>query len=403
MQVVHLTSTYPRWQGDSLPGFVHGLARGLVQQGVGVTVLAPHAPGAAEREVFDGVEVCRYRYAPTALERLAYRSGLVANLRREPWLVLLLPALVAALRRALQGVLARGGVDLVHAHWALPQGWVAARALARCAPKVPLVLSVHGSDLRLPGLARPWVHQALEAADLVLAVSPALAERATGLRGAGLGNHQPVLVQSMGVAPCFQPPELGVGRLPNRVVAVGRLVPGKGFEVLLEAIARLPRATLAIVGDGVLRGRLEARAQQPDLAGRVELLGAIGPPQVAAVLQTAAVAVVASTAIEGFGLTAIEALASATPLVITEQPALANLLEPGRHALVVPRGDAAALEFAIGRLLDDDRLRLDLAGNGRNLVGDRFSEVAVARAMVRHYETALGRPEFGVSAHEVKA
>src|SRR5690606_34159902 len=85
-----LASTYPRWAGDPEPSFVHELARRLTDR-FNVTVLCPHAPGTASSEAMDGVQIIRYRYAPSAWETLVNDGGIVANLRRTKWKALLLP------------------------------------------------------------------------------------------------------------------------------------------------------------------------------------------------------------------------------------------------------------------------------------------------------------------------
>ena len=85
-----LASTYPRWQGDAEPGFVHQLARRLVGA-FDVAVLCPHAAGAPTDEEMDGVRVKRYRYAPSRFETLVNDGGIVTNLRRNPVKWLLVP------------------------------------------------------------------------------------------------------------------------------------------------------------------------------------------------------------------------------------------------------------------------------------------------------------------------
>src|SRR3546814_343096 len=76
--------TYPRWPGDPEPAFVHELARRLIDR-FEVTVLCPHAKGAAPEEILDGVRVVRYRYAPEHFEVLVNDGGIVTNLRHSPW------------------------------------------------------------------------------------------------------------------------------------------------------------------------------------------------------------------------------------------------------------------------------------------------------------------------------
>ena len=110
-----LASTYPRWAGDSEPGFVHELSRRLADR-FEVAVSCPHAPGALPQESMDGVEVHRYRYAPARWESLAYEGGIVTNLRRHPWKWLLLPGFFLAQAWSAWRLVARFRPHVVHAH-----------------------------------------------------------------------------------------------------------------------------------------------------------------------------------------------------------------------------------------------------------------------------------------------
>ncbi len=96
-RILSVTSTFPRWRGDSTAPFVLHLAQDLQALGWQVDVLAPHAPGAATAEVLDGVSVERFRYLWAASQQtVCDQGGALANLRRRPLERLKLPALVAA-------------------------------------------------------------------------------------------------------------------------------------------------------------------------------------------------------------------------------------------------------------------------------------------------------------------
>ena len=88
-----LASTYPRWTGDPEPGFVHELSKRLADD-FRVIVLGPHAPDAKPREMLEGVEVVRYRYAPERWETLVNDGGIVTNLKLQRWKLLLVPGFV---------------------------------------------------------------------------------------------------------------------------------------------------------------------------------------------------------------------------------------------------------------------------------------------------------------------
>ena len=149
-----VTSSLPRWEGDSTTPFVLHLARDLMDLGWRVRLLAPHAPSAAVREELQGVPVERFRYlVPESSQTVCYQGGALVNLRDRPANYLKLPALVVAEWCALTRRLLRGGVDLVHSHWVLPQGLVGTLA---CGPLgVRHVVTVHGGDVF--GLRGPFL------------------------------------------------------------------------------------------------------------------------------------------------------------------------------------------------------------------------------------------------------
>ncbi|MCH8284240.1 MAG: methyltransferase domain-containing protein, partial [Chloroflexi bacterium] len=131
LRVCLLTSNLPRWPGDATTPFVLHLAQDLRHLGVDVEVLAPHAPGAKRVEILDGVPVSRFRYFwPAKGETLCYQGGALLNLRRSPSYWLKLPLFVLCDLGALRRLHHRRPFDVIHAHWILPQGFVA--VLAGC-------------------------------------------------------------------------------------------------------------------------------------------------------------------------------------------------------------------------------------------------------------------------------
>ncbi|RBY87575.1 glycosyltransferase family 4 protein [Blastococcus sp. TF02A-30] len=299
---------------------------------------------------------------------------------------------VAQLRRAI------AGADLVHAH-GLRAGLVAAaaRRLLR-GPKPPLVLTLHNALQEGGGRLRSAL-EALErvtirSADLVLAVSGDLADNA---RRAGAPDVR--------VTPALAPPlppaartrdevraELGVADGRPLVVAVGRLHPQKGYDVLLDAVGRWtgrPGAPfVAVAGDGPLREELAARVREEQLP--VVLLGRRDD---VADLLGAADACVLPSRWEGSPFTAQEALRAGTPLVSTRAGGIPELV--GEAADLVPVGDAAALADALDRVLGDPRHAAALADAGRRRAAEWPDEAGAARRLVAVYRELLGPPGSG--------
>jgi glycosyltransferase involved in cell wall biosynthesis len=159
---------------------------------------------------------------------------------------------------------------------------------------------------------------------------------------------------------------------PPHLLSVGAVVPRKGFDVLVAALAtisELPwRLTIAgdLTRDASAAAKLHADITRHGLADRIAVLGAVSPEQLAALYDTADLFVLASY-FEGYGMAYAEALAHGLPVIGTEAGAIPETVPPGA-GLLVAAGDPAALAEALHRVLSDNGLRL------------RLSEAALAAA-----------------------
>lgn len=146
--------------------------------------------------------------------------------------------------------------------------------------------------------------------------------------------------------------ELAIAGCSPVLIAVARLVEGKGHDRLLDALAdlldRRPGAVLLLAGDGPLRGAIAARAADLGIGGQLRLLGT--RPDVPALLSLADAALSAS-AFEGFGLAVLEAMAQGVPTVSIDLPALRAFVEDGRSGVLLPDGDGRAIAAAVDGLL----------------------------------------------------
>src|SRR5438046_2581075 len=194
MRVAVLTTSYPRFPADVAGRFVADAVEHVRARGLEVEVVEPS----------------QFRHFG-----IAYGHGMVGNLRRRPWLALLLPALLGSFVRAAR----RTEADLLHAHW-LPAGWVAARAGR------PYVVQVWGTDVELARRV-PWLaRRVLRRARLVLAASQALADAARAL------GARDVRIVPSGVS---LPDAVREPEDPAHLLYVGRLSAEKGVLELVEA------------------------------------------------------------------------------------------------------------------------------------------------------------------------
>jgi teichuronic acid biosynthesis glycosyltransferase TuaC len=240
--------------------------------------------------------------------------------------------------------------DVLLATWAYPDGCAAVLA-ARAAGK-PCVVKVHGSDVNVvlrTRAARAVASRILPRADAVIAVSNPLAEELVGI---GVPRERVHLVLNGVDASRFHPRdraasrrELGIAEGARLVLFVGRLEPQKGIGELLEAFellrARLPRATLALVGHGVATEEVRARVERWGPGGAL-LAGARPPEEVATWMGACDVLTLPSWA-EGTPNVVLEALASGRPVVATRVGGIPDVLRDERSGIVVPPRDAGAL------------------------------------------------------------
>lgn len=355
MKALALTHVFPRSPSDPSAPFLLTWAQALQTAGAAMGVVAPHDAGLPRRHEVDGVPVRRVRYAPDRLELLAYR-GEMHQIARRPIGPPLVAGLFTAMVLALRAEVRRQRPDVVHVHWWMP-GMVIAR-LARL--RVPVVCTVHGTDLAL-AVERPALRRvgrwALGAADRVEAVSTATAQGLADVLGVRVAavNPMPVaphwLEGPAGDGDGGRAPDPGAGdgrRAQATLLAVGRLVPEKGFAELVEATARLSRpARLRILGEGPEQARLRGLADRLGVA--LDLAGRVDPAALRAAYEEAAVVVQPSRR-EGLGLVAAEALLIGRPVVATDSGGVRDVL--GDVGLVPP-GDVAALAAALDAALDD--------------------------------------------------
>jgi glycosyltransferase involved in cell wall biosynthesis len=373
LRVLHVSAYFaPAFVYGGPPRSILGLCKALAQTGIDVDVMTTTANGrgrelepavAAPRRI-DGV---RARYFPLAEPRWLWHA----------------PLLRQALRREL------GWYDVVHIHglWHLP-AWHAARLARRL--DVPYVVSPRGM-LEPEALAIHHARKAvafrlverrnLQGAAYLHATSPieaaTLAERELG---------PPVVLAPNGVD--IEP--LGVDPERRYVLFLGRLHPIKRLDLLAAAAARLAARDACVVVAGP-----DEKGHRADLTPLFEasglttiFTGAVDGPWKAALLSSARALVLCSDA-ESFGLTAAEAMAAGTPVVVTDTCPWSEI-ERERAGRFVPQ-TADAIAGALDSILADEHAARAMGVRGRALVARRYTWIASAQVLAECYRQVAGR------------
>lgn len=397
--VVMVATSYPRFPGDGVGSFMEPIATSVAARGHEVHLVAPWHPAIRRGRVERGVHFHFFKYAPVAsLNVFGYAQGLRADtdLKLAAWCAT--PAALAAGWFKALRVAQKKRATVMHGHWVVPGGVIAALAAGRR----PLVLSLHGSDVYVAerhGLVGRVARRVFRRARYVTACSDDLRTRAIAL-GASAARTEtvPYGVDTERFAPSADArervrAELGIGTRPL-VVSAGRLVRKKGFDVLIEAArllqTRRPDLVVAIAGDGDLRNELTRLAG--DLPG-VMLLGNRSQDAVAELCAAADVVAVPSVHdefgnVDGLPNFALEALASGTPVVASRVGGLPQAIDDGTTGLLVPEKDARALADAIERLAGDPDMARRLGTAARAHVERNFGWARVAERIEAAYDVA---------------
>lgn len=398
--IVMVTSSYPRFPGDSVGTFMEPIATSVAARGHEVHVVAPWHPAIDRPAVDRGVHLHFYKYAPLrSLNVFGYAAAMHADVSLRGAAYAAAPLALTAGWWTARRVARRYTASVMHGHWVVPGGVTAAMA----APGLPLVISLHGSDVfvaeRLPpaGFA---ARAAFRRAGFVTACSADLAERAIAL-GAD-PERTGVVPYGVDAARFIPAPELRLHRRQQLgaaentllIAAAGRLVRKKGFEYLIDAVATLPDALLAIAGEGSLRAELEGRARDRHVLERIRFLGNRTQDDVAALFSAADLIVTPSVRddsgnVDGLPNVVMEALASGTALVTTAAGGIGAVVEDNVTAAVVPERDVTALAAAIRRLAADPEGRDRIGAAARALVERQFGWGHTAVQFEAAYRHAL--------------
>ncbi len=394
MKVLVLTTTFPRWQEDTVPAFVYQLCQELLRNGLEIVVLAPHHQGAPLQEEMAGLKVHRFAYFyPKRYQRLYYEGGVLSNLKRSRLAWVQVPLLVVSeLYHALR-LIKKEKVDIIHSHWLIPSGLVGAICKKVC--KRPLVVTIHGSDI-FPfrkGSLKHLLRLVLKSCDACTANSQATASAAQEITDV----QQKLAVIPMGVdLNRFHPDEPGFATDKPLILSVGRLINWKGVDYLIRAmplvLEQLPEARLVICGDGPERANLERLASELSLTGNVVFEGSVPNSRLPDYYRTASVFVLPSIVIEStgeteaLGVVLLEAMACGKPVIGSNVGGIPDIIEDGWNGFLVQQKSPEELADRIVRLLSSDELRHRFSENALQTVRERFSWEAVTDRFGEIYE-----------------
>lgn len=295
------------------------------------------------------------------------------------------------------------GIDLVHSHFAWPQG--SGGMLCRAATGRPLVASLRGTDIlvdpsidygrRAAATFDRSLRRMLTTADRTVYFSRYMRDQGVAL--GAVPERTRVIRKGVDLSQFTAAADrqalresLGFGSRPM-LLTVGGLIPRKGIHHLLDALAGIRDQhdfTFVVCGEGPERARLEAQAERLGLAGRTRFVGQVDRQTIPQYFAACDMFLLASI-LEAAGNVLFEAMASGRPVVCTDAGGPQEYVADGETGFVVPVGDTAALGARISQLLTDEELRESLGREAERRTRGEFDYDRMVTDLIAVYDETL--------------
>lgn len=362
---------YPHLGG--VESHVQSLSRELAARGHDVVVVTSrHDPTIPEEEIFDGVRVVRVK----------------------PRAIVLQTPVAPRIRGALEAL----RPEIVHAHSPPPLSAHYASEVAE-ARGMPFAIT-HHCDVELPlpfgRLVEAAYRRTLGASTLGRANRVIVTTRTYAATSRAVWRYNPVVIPNAVDHRRFRPDidgasireRLGIPTDRPVVLLVGRIVPHKGIEHLIEAARLVPEGLFLIGGEGSSLEAMKRLARSLQVADRVRFLGRVSQARLPQLYAACDVFVLPSVSrLEAFGIVALEAMATGKAVVVADIPGVREVIEDGRDGLLADPVNPQDLAAKIGRLFADPALRRELGRRGREKIEASFTIERVTDRILAVYES----------------
>ena len=398
-KVLVLTTTFPRWENDTTPSFVFTLSK-LLSEKYEITVLAPHAFKAAKKEKISNLNINRFMYFfPEKYQKIAYGAGIIPNVKKSFLAKLQIPGFLASEIKNAKSIIKKNKIDLVHAHWLIPQGIIG--VMLKKKYNLPLVVTIHGSDLfpLKSHLFKSMQKMVVAGAD-VITVNSEVAINELVSRFPEAKNK--IVKIPMGIdTKVFRPKKAGSKFKKYKgkkiILFAGRLNEQKGLEYLLKAlpsvISEIKNIKLLIVGEGEYKKQLEKIADGLGIINHVEFLGSKNHDELSGYYNLADVfvlpSVTSSIGTEAFGLVLAEAMACGTCVIGSSSGGIKEIIKNNENGLIFQEKNSDELARDMIKVLKDGKLRERLAKKGLKYSRKNFDWSIISKKFLKIYGKLL--------------
>lgn len=380
LTVLILATTFPRWEGDTIPQFIYELSKELQRNGLEVIVLAPHHPNAKRQETMSGIRIYRYPYfLPYRYQKLVFQGGILPTVKNSPLALSQVPLLFISLLLHASWIIKEEDINVINAHWMVPNGLVA--GLLKSVFGVPHVLTLHAGavlglqDTSIGSHISSFVYRR---ADEVVPVSTHITENFIRLLPNNFdSSNGKFTIQPMGAHISDFDLDRKIARQNNEIddddivgLYVGRLAEKKGIKYLIKAVKELhsdvENFQLTIVGTGSMEDDLQELTKQWDLQDTVKFTGWISEEELRNHYVAADFVIVpsietASGDTEGMPTVISEAFASGNPVIASEVGGIPDVVDDQVNGFLVQQKQPDELSKKMKILIEEPETRADLS------------------------------------------
>lgn len=407
MKICILTHTFPRFAGDKISSiFMSEVAQSLVDAGNEVWVLTPFTP--AYKPFKTNYHLITYKYIfPDFLHKLGYSETLTNDLKFPIIMWLLSPFMYLFGFLALLRLVLTEKIDVVNAHWVLPNGFIA--TAVSMLTGTPVVSTLPGSDVymakknilfKVLAIFATWKSKWItsNSGQLILDL-----DRITGIN---LKNKSSTIVYGIG-SDKFKPDKilgekirnaLGYSKKTIVVLGVGRLVTKKGFEYLIKAIPEIVKTCknvqIAIIGDGDQKQHLIDVAKQLGVLDHIKFLGSISYVEMNKYYNTADIFILPSIRDEGGNLddqsvAVMDAMSCGKPVITTNFPGYRLVIKNGINGFLTEEKDSQMIAQRIVDLAKTKSLRDKLGQAARQSMINDFSWSVIGQQYTKLFSSII--------------
>ncbi len=385
MKICLLTHTFPRFSSDIAAPFMGGVAQGLKDAGNEVFVLTPFSPEFKRNKSDQEYKVITYKYIiPLNLHKIGYSQTLSNDMKVKPIMYLLSPLLFWFGFFALLKLVRKEKIEIINAHWILPNGFVA--VLVSLLTKVPVVSTLPGSDVYMAKknlLFKLMAKFTIDNSAAITSNSPQLIEdlskistikKKTEVIPYGV-DHQKFKPENKHKNSIRR--KLNIPKDDVVVVSVGRLVEKKGFKYLIQAAARVleksERTFFVIVGEGDERLVLEKMINKLKINDKVRITGWVDYQSLADYYNLADIYILPSVRdkvgnLDDQSVAVVEAMACGKPVITSNFPGYKLVVRDEENGFLVEQKNSNGIAKAITKLVSSPALCKKMGKESRILV-----------------------------------